>query len=222
MLLFASSGDNITPPTQALNWIPQVYETTEEIKRNQKVIIYLIHENVGHLGIFVSGSVAQKEHNQIIGNLDLMDFMPPGLYEMVLEKGEVKAGIRDYHVHYVARDVDHIRALDDDGLEDEAPYPAVAAVSELNEQLYNTFLSPWVQAWSNEATAELLRQSHRLRVSRYYYSDLNPAMLPISIAAPEVKERRVPLSDDNAFTKLEVSRVRYHRKFLVPAQEVTG
>ena len=55
IVLFASLGDNITPPQQAFNWVADVYGSTEEIKARGQVIVGLMHEDIGHLGIFVSG-----------------------------------------------------------------------------------------------------------------------------------------------------------------------
>ena len=52
-------GDNITPPQQAFNWVADVYGSTEEIKARGQVIVGLMHEDIGHLGIFVSGKVAK-------------------------------------------------------------------------------------------------------------------------------------------------------------------
>ncbi len=66
IVLFASLGDNITPPQQAFNWVADVYGSTEEIKARGQVIVGLMHEDIGHLGIFVSGKVAKKEHAQIV------------------------------------------------------------------------------------------------------------------------------------------------------------
>lgn len=60
MILFASKGDNITPPQQALDWIIKTYSSVEEIKRLNKVIIYMIHPDVGHLGIFVGSKAVKK------------------------------------------------------------------------------------------------------------------------------------------------------------------
>ena len=40
---------------------------------------------VGHLGIFVSAGVAKKEHGEFSSNIDLIDTLPPGLYEAVFE-----------------------------------------------------------------------------------------------------------------------------------------
>ena len=54
-------GDNITPPQQAFNWVVDIYGD-EEIKARGQTIVDLVHENIGHLGIFVSGEVAKKEH----------------------------------------------------------------------------------------------------------------------------------------------------------------
>ena len=78
IIVFASMGDNITPPQQAFNWISDIYSSTEEIKANGQTIVGLIHEDVGHLGIFVSGKVAKKEHTQIVSVLKYIQALPPG------------------------------------------------------------------------------------------------------------------------------------------------
>ena len=41
IVLFASMGDNITPPQQAFNWVADVYGSTEEIKARGQVIVGL-------------------------------------------------------------------------------------------------------------------------------------------------------------------------------------
>ena len=48
-----SVGDNITPPQQAPKWIPDLYDSVQEIEAHGHVIIYTLNESVGHLGIFV-------------------------------------------------------------------------------------------------------------------------------------------------------------------------
>ncbi|MEO8755088.1 MAG: DUF3141 domain-containing protein, partial [Casimicrobiaceae bacterium] len=80
IIVFASMGDNITPPQQAFNWIADVYSSSEEIKANGQTIVGLLHEDIGHLGIFVSGQVAKKEHAQIVEVLKYIQQLPPGLY----------------------------------------------------------------------------------------------------------------------------------------------
>ena len=54
IVVIASWGDNITPPPQALNWIPDLYETVDEIRAHEQVIVYTLDQRIGHLGIFVS------------------------------------------------------------------------------------------------------------------------------------------------------------------------
>jgi hypothetical protein len=69
VIVFASSGDNITPVGQALRWIADVYRDAQEITSLGQTIVYLLHDQIGHLGIFVSGAVAKKEHNEIATTL---------------------------------------------------------------------------------------------------------------------------------------------------------
>ena len=88
IVLFASLGDNITPPQQAFNWVADVYGSTEEIKARGQVIVGLMHEDIGHLGIFVSGKVAKKEHAQIVSVLKSIEALPPGLYGMQIAETE--------------------------------------------------------------------------------------------------------------------------------------
>ncbi|HSO19121.1 MAG TPA: DUF3141 domain-containing protein, partial [Desulfosarcina sp.] len=84
IVVFASHGDNITPPQQALNWIPAQWGSVDEIRRRQQVIVYMVHGTIGHLGIFVSAAISQKEHREIIASIDLMHYLSPGLYEMII------------------------------------------------------------------------------------------------------------------------------------------
>ena len=59
LVIFASYGDNITPPHQALGWIPVVYRDTDDLKRAGQRIVYLTNPHVGHLGIFVSAAATR-------------------------------------------------------------------------------------------------------------------------------------------------------------------
>src|SRR6476646_11452810 len=85
IVVFCSKGDNVTPPQQALGWILDLYDSIDDIRANGQTIVYTIHETVGHLGIFVSGGVAKKEHGEFSSNIDLIDTLPPGLYEAIFE-----------------------------------------------------------------------------------------------------------------------------------------
>ncbi len=82
VIVFASHGDNITPPQQALDWIPDLYESVEEIEAHGHVIIYTLHDSIGHLGIFVSAKVATVQHQEIASVTKIIEALSPGLYEM--------------------------------------------------------------------------------------------------------------------------------------------
>ncbi|WP_306565642.1 alpha/beta fold hydrolase, partial [Aquabacterium sp.] len=85
IIVFSSKGDNITPPQQALNWIVDTYVDEHEIRIRGQRIIYMIHDKVGHLGIFVSSSIARKEHTEMASTLKTIEALAPGLYEMKIE-----------------------------------------------------------------------------------------------------------------------------------------
>ncbi len=199
IIVFASMGDNITPAQQALNWIPRVYSSVEDIKKHGQVIIYIVHKDIGHLGIFVAGSVAKKEHKEIIANFDMIEFLSPGLYEMVIE-GDVVSG--KFSTRYEPRTFADIAAYDD-GIEDETDFSVVAKLSESNDNLYQLFARPWVKFWTTELSAETLRYMHPLRTQRYIFADINPMMRPVKNIASIARQNRKPASKDNPFTAME-------------------
>jgi len=201
VLVFASSGDNITPPQQALNWIAKVWGSVEEIKKNQQVIVYLLHDTIGHLGIFVSGKISKKEHKEIIASIDLVEYLSPGLYEMVINEKEEPG---NHSVRFEERSIEDILALDD-GLLDEDDFHTVAALSKFNDRLYRAFVSPWVRMAVNEWSADLIRNLHPLRVSCYSFSDANPWMMPLKFLTPVVKKTRKPVSENNPLVAMEKS-----------------
>ena len=206
-MVIASWGDNITPPPQALNWIPDLYESVDEIRAHEQVIVYTLDQRIGHLGIFVSAKVAEKQHAEIVNTIDLIGSLPPGLYEMIIEdKRPEDIGVDllpgNYLVRFEARTIQDILALDD-GREDEKAFETVARISEINEGLYDTFVSPWVRLFANEATAEALRLMHPLRLERFLISDMNPLLWPLQAMAQAVRENRRPVAPDNPFVEAE-------------------
>jgi hypothetical protein len=208
IVVFCSWGDNITPPIQALHWILDTYPTDEDLLANEQTIIYMLHDTVGHLGIFVSGDVARKEHAEVIRTLEMVEMLPPGLYEMTISDRE--PGHADdeliahrYVVKFEERKLDDIRKMGGT-LKDEKPFETAARVSQFNEALYQKFVSPWIRMWANEPTAELLRRTHPGRVRQYMFSDrMNPAMGPVKFIAEQVRKNRRPVADDNVFVTLE-------------------
>src|SRR5256886_7081150 len=151
IIVFCSWGDDITPPQQALDWILDLYDHEDEIVQAGQTIVYCLHQSIGHLGIFVSGKVATKEHGEFAQSMDMIDLMPPGLYEAVItgmdesvENPELVKG--DYLFSLEARTLNHIRALGGNSPEDDLRFTAANRVSEINQGLYNTYLRPAVRA----------------------------------------------------------------------------
>jgi pimeloyl-ACP methyl ester carboxylesterase len=207
IVVLASWGDNITPPPQALNWILDLYETDDAIRAHEQVIVYTLDQRIGHLGIFVSGKIAEKQHAEIVNTIDLMSALPPGLYEMIIDDkqaGDVGVDLLpgNYLVRFESRTVADILALDD-GREDERAFETVARISEINEGIYDAFVSPWVRMWTNEATAAALRMLHPLRFERLAISDMNPMLWPLKVAAEAVRQHRRPAAADNSLRATE-------------------
>ncbi len=86
IVVFCSKGDNVTPPQQALGWILDLYDDVDQIRSYGQTIVYTIHDDIGHLGIFVSAGVARKQYSEFSDNIDLIDTLPPGLYEATFTK----------------------------------------------------------------------------------------------------------------------------------------
>jgi len=190
LVVFASSADNITPPHQALNWVPEVFPTTAELKRAGQRIVYLLNKHVGHLGIFVSGAVARREHRAILENLPRIEALAPGLYEMKLDDGGAR--FEDRRVEDIRFDYPR-----------EA-FERVRRVSEWNEWAYASFASPWVRAFASPAASAWLKWAHPMRVSRYPFSGrLAPAMAALAPAAAAAKANRAPADEANVFLAAE-------------------
>ena len=207
IVVFASRGDNITPPQQALNWIADVYDKDEDIVRDEQVIVYRVHENIGHLGIFVAGSVARKEHAQIIQSIEAIDALPPGLYEMVIEPkaGKVLADTvepGDYTLRFERRTLADIQLMDD-GREDEALFSTIAQVSQTLQSSYDTFLAPFVKSVSSKAVGDALALFHPLRVQHFAYADVWPWMFGVAPLAELARKFRQPVAADNPFLQAE-------------------
>ncbi len=186
IIVFASMGDNITPPQQAFNWIGDLYSSTEEIKAAGQTIIGLLHEDIGHLGIFVSGAVAKKEHAQIVELLKQIQQLPPGLYAMDIKERERRGGGVSYDVTIVERTLEDLRKMQKYDRVDEKPFEAVAALSELTERSYELLVRPIVRQLAPEWLAKLRREFHPLRVQRWAFSDRNPLLAWLPYAASAV------------------------------------
>jgi pimeloyl-ACP methyl ester carboxylesterase len=213
IVVFCSKGDNITPPQQALGWILDLYENVDEIRSYGQTIIYTIHPSVGHLGIFVSGGVAKKEHGELSSNIDLIDTLPPGLYEAVFESKTEDTANPDlatgnWVMRCEARTLDDIRALGGNDAADERCFATAARVSQTNLALYRTFAQPMVRALVNPQLAEWMHQLHPLRLQYELFSNANPMMAPVAAMAEQVRENRRPVAADNPFVAMQENASR--------------
>ncbi|MFO1148853.1 MAG: DUF3141 domain-containing protein [Alsobacter sp.] len=208
VVVFCSWGDEITPPPQALGWVLDLYDRDEDLVRSGQTIVYSVHQSIGHLGIFVSGKVATKEHAEFATCIDLINMLPPGLYEAVItevEPGAVRADLIEgkYLMSLQPRRLADIRALGRNDAEDDLRFRTVARVSEINKGLYETLGAPFVRAAVTETTAEALRNAHphRLRFSALSDQSLTGGLLKSAAAA--ARENRVVAAPDNPFRVAE-------------------
>jgi hypothetical protein len=101
IVLFASLGDNITPPQQAFNWVADVYRSTEEIKLRGQVIVGLMHEDIGHLGIFVSARWRRRSTRRSSRCCSRSRRCRPGCTACSIDEAADDAGQPSYDVSFV-------------------------------------------------------------------------------------------------------------------------
>ncbi|HKM38543.1 MAG TPA: DUF3141 domain-containing protein [Thiopseudomonas sp.] len=200
VVVFCSYGDDITPPQQALNWIADIYPSDLALRKAGRTIIYLKHANVGHLGIFVSGAVARREHRELLDASEAIGLLAPGLYEMIIEDVPVTDESEpSYEVYFEPRRITDI--LSDDNSErerdDEREFAMVNQVSQVNSTLYESFVRPWMIPAMNEHSAEMIRKAHPFRMQQYFHSSLNPIFSWLAGSAPVVRANRQPVSPNN-------------------------
>jgi pimeloyl-ACP methyl ester carboxylesterase len=208
IVVLCSWGDNITPPQQALGWITDLYDDEREIVENGQTIVYTTHQSIGHLGIFVSGKVATREHAEFANCMDLIDLLPPGLYEAVIsevdqdtENPELIHG--KYLFRLEPRTLDDIRAFGNNDEADELRFATAARLSEVNLGLYRTLAQPAVRALVSQQSGETLRAVHPNRQRFAMFADRNPAMPPVKALAEQVRANRRPVSADNPLLAME-------------------
>src|ERR1700733_6127862 len=210
IVVFCSKGDNITPPQQALGWILDLYGDVDEIRAYGQTIVYTVHETVGHLGIFVSGGVAKKEHSEFSSNIDLIDVLPPGLYEATFEAksadtANAELAGRKHIMRCERRTLDDIRAMGGNAAEDERRFATAARVSEINFATYQKFVQPWLRATVPPRLAEWMRKWHPLRISYETFGNDNAAMKAVAVSADKVREHRKVATESNPFLAFQES-----------------
>jgi hypothetical protein len=208
IVVFCSKGDNITPPQQALGWILDLYKDVDEIRSYGQTIVYTLHDNIGHLGIFVSAGVARKQYDKFSSNIDMIDVLPPGLYEAVFTpktEGTASSDLvpGEWIMRCEERTLDDIRALGANDMADERRFATAAKVSEINLALYRTFAQPVVRAAVPAGAGQVTRELHPLRLQYELLSDANPLMAPVSAMANQVRKTRAPAAEGNPLLQMQ-------------------
>src|SRR5438270_8659203 len=208
IVVFCSKGDNITRPQQALGWIRDLYSDVDEIRAYGQTIVYTVHETVGHLGIFVSGGVANKEHSEFSSNIDLIDVLPPGLYEATFEAtsadtANVELAGGNWIMRCEQRTLDDIKAMGENSAEDERRFATAARVSEINLANYRKFVQPWLRAAVTPYLAEWMQKLHPLRISYEVFGRNSAAMATVAEAADKIQKARKPAREDNPFVAFQ-------------------
>ena len=206
--MFTSSGDNISPPPQTLGWILDLYRDVDDIRATGRTIVYCLDQKVGHLALFVSAKVGAKEDEEFVQLMDVIDCLPPGLYEMVISPRPAdvpKAGFvtGDWIARFEPRSLDDIRALGRNSPEDDRAFAAVARLSELNLSIYRTMMQPMVRALANQPAADLAQALNPLRLSYTIFADSNPWMKGVRKLAADVAAARKPVAADNPFLAMQ-------------------
>jgi hypothetical protein len=208
IVVFCSKGDNITPPAQALGWILDLYQDVNEIRSFGQTIVYTVHESVGHLGIFVSSGVARKEHDEFSSNIDLIDMLPPGLYEAVFER-KVAASTSpdlisgDWAMRCEVRTLEDIRRMGGNNPTDDRCFETAARLSEINLSLYRAFVQPTMRAVASAPAAEWTKRLHPLRMQYELFSDANPLMASVGHLSRWVRDHRNPDANNNPFISMQ-------------------
>jgi hypothetical protein len=208
IIVLTSKGDNISPPQQTLGWILDLYKDVDDIRATGRTIVYCLNDKVGHLAIFVSAKVGAKEDEEMVRLMDVVDCLPPGLYEMVITprpKGTKEAGVEggEWLTRFEMRTLDDIRSLGRNSEADDRAFATAARISEINHSLYRTFFQPFVRAMASAPAADTARQLNPLRLSYTMFADSNPWMKTIAPLAERAQADRKPVDPGNPLAVAE-------------------
>ncbi len=191
IILFASMGDNITPPQQAFNWVADVYGSTEEIKARGQVIVGL-HASERrpsrHLCVGQSGKEGTYADRLSAGEPSKL--LPPGLYGMVdhrTERRKRRNRIRGRVSRTVASKKSR-RGSTASSATTRSRSKRSRNVSEFNQRAYELFAQPIVQAMSNDDRRSCCAKFHPLRLQNWAFSRFNPWLAWLPPAAEAVQE----------------------------------
>ncbi len=204
LITFVSDGDNISPPAQSAGWIADLYHDADEIRQHGKTIIYCLNHRVGHLAIFTASKVGKREDELFVENIDSIDIMPPGLYELVIDTPEGQEVSGKIRSHYEARTIDDIKALGWNSPEDDRAFATAAKASQKISQAYDKTIHPFFENFATPQVAAFMKNLHPLRQSYNMFAEkINPFMGIFAKFAEHVTKQRMQIDQANPFLKLQ-------------------
>ncbi|MDI9569167.1 MAG: DUF3141 domain-containing protein [Pseudomonadota bacterium] len=215
VVVLAGRGDDAGASSRpALDWIVAAYGTDQAILAEGKTVVYTLHPHANHPGFFVGASLAAaRQRGEFVPALEAIVALPPGLYEMVVEKknefaDHAAAGPVEFTVRFEMRSIAAIAARsDEDGHED--CLASVAEASAYNEKIYRTLLAPLAHLLTTERAAEFLRWLNPHRMKYYLFSErFNPVMASFRIGGDWARKNRRPVPAGNYFSSWERDMAR--------------
>lgn len=221
LITFVSDGDNISPPAQSAGWIADLYKDAEEIRASGKTIVYCLNHKVGHLAIFTATKVGKREDELFVENMDTIDILAPGLYELVIDTPEGAEVSGKLESHYEPRTIEDIKALGYNSVEDDRAFATVAKASETLSFMYDKFVHPWFNIFAGPEVSEKVKNIRPLRMSYTLFADnVNPWVKMFATAADKVSDKRVEITEDNPFLQWQNSTAEMVNQYLVNATKL--
>ncbi len=173
-----------------------------EIRIRGQRIIYMVHDQVGHLGIFVSSQIAKKEHAEVASTLKTIEALPPGLYEMRIDDVTEKNGVTHFPVGFAERSFGDLRHLDD-GFEDERPFAAVARAAEVQAQVYDAIVRRWCVRRDRDQCRAFTRHCIRNGCCGPWCRRATDDATDSQTLAEKARSATAPIPADNPYLALE-------------------
>lgn len=215
IVTFISDGDNISPPAQSAGWIADLYQDVDEIIARGKTIVYCLNHKVGHLALFTGSKVAKRENKLFVENMDTIDLLPPGLYELILETPEGAEDGSPLHARYVARTIEDIKNLGYNSDEDDRAFATVNKFSQALDGFYESFIHPLFRMYHNPQIARIAKDLQPLRWNYWLFSEkYNPAMKVFSTLAEQVRASRKSVSEDNPWLIWQDTQAKFIASYL--------
>lgn len=222
IITFISDGDNISPPAQSAGWVADLYSDVDEIIARGKTIVYCLNQKAGHLALFTGSKVAKREDQLFVENMDTIDLLPPGLYELILDtpEGKERCGSEELEARYVVRTIEDIKRLGYNSLDDDRAFATLAKASEAFTDTYNNYVHPLFRMYHNPLVANLAKNMQPLRWSYWLFSEkYNPFMKVFSSLADKVRNERKPVTADNSLWNSQAQLAAYIAESLKNLQD---